>query len=133
MIHEKCGVTLTNVHYNTVYLRKVVQFPLIFLKHLPGALATIYCETARRCVCVMFETGAGVVVDMLQRAHLAAAPVNTKTTRSNAALVSLGINVLRTHVSVSITFIANGAFIVTWCCHCHPVGGTTYTHIVIFC
>ena len=40
---------------------------------------------------VLFETGAGVLIDMLQHAHLAAAPVHTPTTRSNVTLVSLDI------------------------------------------
>ena len=54
----------------------------------------------------MFGTGAGVLVDMLQCARLAAAPVHTTATRLNAALVRLDINIPGQHVSVSMTFIA---------------------------
>ena len=57
--------------------------------------------------CVVFETGAGVLVDMLQHVRLAAAPVDTPATRSGAALVSLDTKSLpQRYVSVSMTFIA---------------------------
>ena len=76
-------------------------------------------------VCVLFETGAGVLVDLLQRARLAAMTVNTAVppTRSRAsqqvACLDTYIPPRSLHVSVSITFIV--VYVVGQRIHCNMV------------